>query len=126
MKESFIRCRERTAFGRSAAPRIPNSRLADFTSIAAQAWDNAFTSLVEVWPTPRAGYWHVWMRGPQSAATEEPLPGDLIPALLDEWRFAAELWRNWQVNPQPTNPGLRQWPTIRPPSGPKRKQSYVR
>ena len=35
-------------------------------------------------PTPRAGYWHVWMRGPQSAATEEPLPGDLIPELLEE------------------------------------------
>jgi hypothetical protein len=27
------------------------------------------------------------MRGPQSAATEEPLPGDLIPELLEEWKI---------------------------------------
>jgi hypothetical protein len=43
-----------------------------------QAWDNAFTSLLQVWPTPRAGYWHVWMRGPQSHATKEPVPSDLL------------------------------------------------
>jgi hypothetical protein len=28
-------------------------------------------------------------------------------------------------DPQPTNPGLRERPTIRPPSGPKPKQAYV-
>jgi hypothetical protein len=77
-------------------------------------------------PTPRAGYWHVWMRGPQSAATEEPLLGDLVPALLEEWGFAAARWRHWEVDPQPTNPGLREWPTIPKPSGPKPKQGYLR
>ena len=83
-----------------------------------QAWDNAFTSLLVVWPTPRAGYWHVWMRGPQSAATEEPLPGDLVPELLEEWGFAAERWRHWEVDPQPTNPGLRRQPRIPQPPRP--------
>src|SRR2546430_7186532 len=71
------------------------------------------------------GYWHVWMRGPQSAATDQPLPGDLVPALLEEWGFAAEQCRHWEVDPQPTNPGLRERPTIRPPSAPKPKQGYV-
>ncbi|MDQ6920045.1 MAG: hypothetical protein M3256_03365 [Actinomycetota bacterium] len=49
-----------------------------------QAWDRAFTSICEVWPTPRAGFWQVWLRGPQSHATTEPLPSDLIPELLEE------------------------------------------
>jgi hypothetical protein len=58
-----------------------------------QARDNAFTSLLVVWPTPRRGYWHVWMRRPHSHATEEPLSGDLVPELPEEWGFAAEQWR---------------------------------
>jgi hypothetical protein len=66
------------------------------------------------------------MRGPQIAATEEPPPGDLIPELLEEWKFAAARWRHWEVDPQPTDPGLHPKPMIPPPSGPKPKQSYLR
>src|ERR1700730_13219969 len=91
-----------------------------------QAWTRDFTCLVEVWPTPRAGFWHVWLRGPQSHTTAEPLPSDLVSELLEEWGFSADEWRNWRVNTQPTNPGLREWPTIPKPTGPKPKQSYVR
>jgi len=54
------------------------------------AWDGAFTSICEVWPTPRAGFWHVWLRGSQNRATAEPLPSDLVPELLEEWGFKAE------------------------------------
>ena len=39
MKDSFIRCRERPASGRSATPRIPNSRLPGFTSLTARVED---------------------------------------------------------------------------------------
>jgi hypothetical protein len=90
------------------------------------AWDRAFTSLLEVWPTPRAGYWHVWLRGSQNGATAEPLPSDLVPELLQEWGFSAEKWRNWRVKLQPTNPGLRAQPVISPPAGPKPKHDYGR
>jgi hypothetical protein len=61
-----------------------------------------------------------------SHATPEPPPSDLVPELLEEWDFSAEEWRHWRVNPQPTNPGLRQWPTIPQPSGPRPKQGYLR
>jgi hypothetical protein len=90
------------------------------------AWDRAFTSVCEVWPTPRPGYWHLWMRGPQSAATEEPQPSDLVPELLEEWGFRAKQWKKWRVKPQPTNPGLRPQPVISPPAAPKPKDSYGR
>jgi hypothetical protein len=36
MKDSFIRCREWQASGRSCPPRIPSGRLPDFTSITAR------------------------------------------------------------------------------------------
>src|ERR1700730_4956609 len=87
-----------------------------------EAWMRAFPCLVEVGPTPRAGFWHLWLRGPQSQATAEPLPSDLVPELLEEWGFSAEEWRHWRVNPQPTNPGLRPWPTIAQPTGPTAEQ----
>lgn len=91
-----------------------------------QAWTRDFTCLVEVCPTPRAGCWHVWLRGPQSPATEEPLQSDLVPALLEEWGFRAKQWKKWRVKPQPTNPGLRSQPVISPPAGPKPKHDYGR
>ncbi len=52
--------------------------------------------------------------------------GPSVPALLEEWGFVAEVWRHWRANPQLTNPGLREWPTIPRPSGPKPKQGYDR
>src|SRR3984893_19548667 len=79
-----------------------------------QAWDRAFTSICEVWPTPRAGFWHVWLRGPQSHATKEALPSDLVPALLQKWDFSAEEWRHWWTKPQPTSRGR-----LPPPAGPR-------
>jgi hypothetical protein len=45
--------------------------------------DDGRTSICEVWPTPRAGFWHVRLRGPQSHATKEPLPSDVVPELLE-------------------------------------------
>jgi hypothetical protein len=62
-----------------------------------QAWDRAFTSIWEVWPTPHSGFWHVWVNGSPGRATAEPLPGDLNADLLQEWGFTAERWRHWRA-----------------------------
>src|SRR2546423_12854099 len=90
-----------------------------------QDWTRDFSCLVEVWPTPRAGFWHVWLRGPQSYLTKEPLPSDLIPELLEDWGFSAEEWRNWRVDAPPTHPGLPQSPVSSPPPGPKGKPGHT-
>jgi len=56
-----------------------HSRLLSFEQYQAAA----FTSICEVWPTPRAGFWHVRLRGPQSHATKEPLALDVVLELLE-------------------------------------------
>jgi hypothetical protein len=88
------------------------------------AWDGAFTSICEVWPPPRAGYWHVWLRGPQTGRRWNRCRPTWSPQLLEEWEFSATQRRNWPVKPQPINPGLRPQLVISPPAGPKPNHSY--
>jgi len=63
--------------------------------------------VVTIWATPWPDLWHV--SSSRKQATEEPIPTDQVPALLEAWNFAAEYWAHWLGPLHEGNPAPEIW-----------------
>jgi hypothetical protein len=63
-----------------------------------EGWDRAMTTIAELWPTPRPGWWLVRVNGKN--VREHAIPADQIEAVLAEIGIVPESWTHWAVAPR--------------------------